>query len=138
MADFHDAELILKLYELRTDSVMREARKFIVGYKPASFEEIVALQRDLGSPQRSYWRQVVTYWDMAAALVMHDALDAGLFVDANTEPFYLYAKFAPYREQWNKTFGEPFMKQIGLMIETHLPAKEKYEMYMRRLNPDKK
>jgi hypothetical protein len=137
MADFHDAELILKLYKLRTDPVMREARKFVVGFNPANFEEIATVQRNVGSEQRGYWRQVLTYWDMAAALVMHDALDVGLFVDANTEPFYLYAKFSPFHEEWKKTFNEPFMKQVGLMIETHLPAKEKYEMYLSRLQSKK-
>ena len=62
----------------------------------------------------------------------------GLFVDANGEPFYFYAKFAPYHEEWKKTFDVPFMKQVGLLIETHLPAREKYEMYLKRLHPDKK
>jgi len=139
MADFHDAELILKLYELRTDPVMREARKFVSGFNPASFEEIAAVQRAQSGPENNaYWRQALSYWDMAAALVMHNALDVGLFVDANGEPFYFYAKFAPFHEEWKKTFDVPFMKQVGLMIETHLPAKEKYEMYLRRLHPNKK
>jgi hypothetical protein len=139
MADFHDAELILKLYELRTDPVMRDARKFISGFNPSSFDEIAAVQRgQSGVENNAYWRQALSYWDMAAALVMHDALDVGLFVDANGEPFFYYAKFAPFHDEWKKTFGTPFMKQVGLLIETHLIAKEKYEMYLKRLHPDKK
>jgi hypothetical protein len=138
MADFHDAELILKLYELRTDPVMREARKFVSGFNPANFEELAAMQRaQAGAENNAYWRQATSYWDMAAALVMHDALDVGLFVDANGEPFYFYAKFAPFHEEWKKTFGRPFMPQVGLMIETHLPAREKYETFLKRLHPPK-
>ena len=138
MATPQDAELILKLYEIRTEPVLREARKFVGSFNPATFDELAALQRDGGSQNNAYWRQALSYWDMAAALVMHDALDVGLFLDANGEPFYFYAKFAPFHEEWKKTFDVPFMKQVGLMIETHLPAKEKYEMYLRRLHPNKK
>jgi hypothetical protein len=133
MADFHDAELILKLYELRTEATMREARKFVSGFNPASFEEIAAVQRsETGPEQNAYWRQALSYWDMAAALVMHDALDVGLFVDANGEPFFFYAKFSQFHDEWKKTFGVSFMKQVGLLIETHIAAKEKYEMFLKR------
>ena len=138
MADFHDAELILKLYELRTEGTMREARKFVSSFNPANFEELVALQRNQTNPDdNAYWRMAISYWDMAAALVMHDALDVGLFVDTNGEPFNIYAKFQPYHEDFKKTFGRPFMPQIGLMIQTHLVAREKYEAFVKRMHPAK-
>ena len=138
MADFHDAELILKLYELRTNPTMRDARKFVGGLTPASFDEVAALQRNqTGEESNAYWRQVLSYWDMAAALVMHDALDVGLFVDTSGEPFLLYAKMTPYLEDWKKTFGRPFMPQMASMIHAHLVAREKYEAFVNRLNPPK-
>ncbi len=50
MATPQDAELILKLYELRTEATMREARKFLSrGFNAASFDELLALHRDAGS-----------------------------------------------------------------------------------------
>jgi hypothetical protein len=140
MADFHDAELILKLYELRTEGTMRDARKFVGQFNPASFDDVIAIQRNQNqsAPENNaYWRQVQSYWDMAAALVMHDALDVGLFVDANSEPFFLYAKMTPHLDEYKKTFGRPFMPQVGLMIQTHLVAREKYEAFLKRLSPPK-
>jgi hypothetical protein len=136
MADFHDAETILKLYELRTEATMREARKFVSSFNPANFDEVAALQRNETEPEKNaYWRQVLTYWDMAAALVMHDALDVGLFVDTNGEPFHLYAKFQPFHEDFKRTFGRPFMPHVALMVQTHLAARERYEAMLKRLHP---
>ena len=138
MADFHDAELILKLYELRTEGAMRESRKFVGEFSPAGFDEVAALQRSQTGPENNAcWRQVVSYWDMAAALVMHDALDVGLFVDTSGEPFLLYAKMTPYLEEFKKTFGRPFMPQMAAMIHTHLVAREKYEAFVKRLQAPK-
>ena len=113
MASSSDAEIILKLYELRTESTMREARRFVSGLNPASFDELAALQRDSGSVNNAYWRQVLSYWEMAAAFVLHDALDADLFLDTNGENLFYYAKFTPFLEDWHKAFGQPLMKEYG-------------------------
>src|SRR5665213_1393007 len=102
MATATDAELILKLYELRTEATMRAARKFVAGFNPASFEEFIALHRDAGSDRNAYWRQATSYWEMASALVLHGALDADLFLDTNGEPFFYYAKFTPFFEEYFK------------------------------------
>ena len=133
MASAADGELILKLYELRTEPCMREARKFVAGFNPASFEEMIAVQRDAGSQNNAYWRQAMSYWEMAAALVLHGSLDAGLFVDSNGEPFFLYAKFAAFHEEWKKTTGVAFMRQTGILIEKNLAAKEKYDGFVKRM-----
>ena len=69
----HDAELILKLYDLRREPVMREARKFIAGFSPKSVDDLLAVANTPGT-QNAYLRQVYGYWEMAAAFVVHGAL----------------------------------------------------------------
>ena len=138
MASSSDAEIILKLYELRTESTMREARKFVSELHPASFEELAALQRDFGSENNAYWRQVLSYWEMAAALILHDALDAELFLDTNGENLFYYAKFTPFLEQWNKTFGQPFMKNTAKLIESYPCMQERYTMTLARMEAQRK
>ena len=91
-----DAEIILKLYELRTEALMREARAWMVGeFWPTTAEEFFAVALNPADPHNAFLRQVITYWEMAAAMVLHGAVSADLFVDCNGEGFFLLAKFAP-------------------------------------------
>ena len=84
MATAADAELILKLYEMRRDETLRKARRFMIfDFQPKTVEELRAVSRDVGSQHNAAWRQVLSYWEMAASLVLRGALDADLFLDSN-------------------------------------------------------
>jgi hypothetical protein len=90
-----DAEIILKLYELRTESEMRKARAWVTGeFWPTTAEEFLAVASNPSDPHNAWLRQVLTYWEMAAAMVLHGAVSAELFVDCNGEGFFLLAKFS--------------------------------------------
>lgn len=122
-----DAELILKLYELRTETVMRQARAWIVGeFWPATAEEFFVVQNDFGSQKNAWLRQVVTYWEMAASLVLHGALSADLFVDCNPEPFYILAKLAPILTDIHAKQPTYFSKTLQL-IDNSPAAAGRYE-----------
>lgn len=138
MATATDAEIILKLYELRTEEKMRVARAFVASFNPASFEDLAHLQRDAGSERNAYWRQVLSYWEMAAAFVLRGAVDAELFLDCNGENFFYYAKFTPYLEQWKQTFGQPFMSKTAMLIEKYPAMQERYTMMLARIEAGKK
>ena len=117
---------------------MREARKFVGGFNPASFDEIAALQRDSGSVNNAYWRQATSYWEMAAAFVLRGALDAELFADCNGESVFYYAKFTPFLEQYQQTFGQPFMRQTAKLIETNPALKDRYNAALARMEAGRK
>lgn len=127
LAAREDAATILKLYELRTDPVMREARHWITTkFWPQSAEEIVALIGDFGSQENCWFRQVTTYWEMAAALVNHGILAPALFCDTNGEPFFLLAKFWPFLAQVRQQ-SPSFMKQMESLTEQSTQARQKLE-----------
>jgi hypothetical protein len=72
------AELILKLYELRREPVMRSARSYVGGeFLPRSFEDFLAIT-SARDQHTAYVLQVYGYWDMIAAMVFHGALDESL------------------------------------------------------------
>jgi len=83
-ATYDDAELILKLYDLRREPTMRAARKWMAGTAPAftSREQWLAVCPP-GSDENAYYRQVTTYWDMAASFVVTGILNRELFYRAN-------------------------------------------------------
>jgi len=76
------AELILKLYDLRREPVMREARNWFFTFNPESIEDI---QRTAFGEHSAYFRMVTTYWDMACSFVNNGAIDERMFADANAE-----------------------------------------------------
>lgn len=89
-----DAHLILKLYDLRREEVMRKARNwFGRDFHPKSAEDIVAVLRGEHS---AYLRMITTYWEMACAMVLHGAIDSALFSDCNGEHVFVYAKMEPH------------------------------------------
>ena len=79
MASTADAQVILELYKLRQEEGLRKARNFM-GFEfwPKDLEELRAVSRAPGSDKNAYWRQVITYWEMAASLVLRGAVDADL------------------------------------------------------------
>jgi len=93
-AKYESADLLLKLYDLRREPVMRKARAwFREQFTPASAEEILTVYRGKGSAP---YRMVTTYWNMAAALVLHGAIDEQMFADVNGEHIMVYAKLRPF------------------------------------------
>lgn len=96
------AELILKLYDLRREAVMREARNWFFAFNPESFEDI---QRTLMSEHSGYLRMVISYWDMACSFVNHGAIDREMFNDANGEQVFVFAKIQPFLEQLRASNG---------------------------------
>jgi hypothetical protein len=112
---------------------MREARAWITGeFWPASAEEFFVVQYDSGSQKNAWLRQVVTYWEMAASLVLHGALSADLFVDCNPEPFFILAKLAPILPEIHAKMPTYFMRTLKL-IETSQAAAARYEVTLKNV-----
>jgi hypothetical protein len=96
MADPSQADVLLKLYELRTEPTLRQARAwFVFEFHPTSPQDVLATWLGPGHESAPY-RMVTTYWDMAASLVVQGAISAELFNGANTEHVMLVAKLRPF------------------------------------------
>lgn len=98
--DHHDADLILKLYELRTDPVMRQSRAEIANrFLPASYEELLAVSQPDHDLNPAY-RQVSSYWEMVYAMAKHGVIHGEFMLESCGEGLYLYAKVRPYLERF--------------------------------------
>ena len=98
---------ILKLYELRRDEKMRSARAwFFSEFAPKSAMDIIGLYRG-GEPASANFRTVTSYWDMAASFVLNGAIDEKMFLDANSEHIFVYAKVQPFLAEIRGLFNEP-------------------------------
>jgi len=128
-----DAEIILRLYELRTEAVMREARAWMTGeFWPSTAEEFFAVPGNPNHPHNAHFRQVITYWEMAAAMVLHGAVSAELFVDCNAEGFFLLAKFAPILEEI-RARNPGFLVKTSELINRFSAAAQRYEVVLKNV-----
>lgn len=112
------AELILKLYELRREAVMREARSYVGGdFLPASASEFIQIV-SAGDSHSSFVLQVYGYWEMVAAFVTSGALDAELLLNTCPEMYFQYAKIQPYLTQFREEMNlSEFLINVERLVE---------------------
>jgi len=101
---FESAQLNLQLYDLRREPVLREARAwFLWDFNPESFEELMAVVR---GEKNSWFRMVLSYWEMACSMVSSGAIDAESFYAAHAEVFATFSKVQPFVAQLREVTGE--------------------------------
>jgi hypothetical protein len=102
---YESATLIIRLYELRRDPTMREARNWYArSFNPSTIEEVM---QALTGPTSAYFRMVTSYWDMASAFVLHGAIDEAMFNDANGEQHVVFSKIEPFIAEYRSRMGNP-------------------------------
>jgi len=113
---------------------MREARRWVMHeFNPKNLDELLAVQRDFGADQNQMWRQVIGYWEMAAALVLHGALDRELFLESNGENLFMVAKFGLLNEEYARSAGnDGFMPQMSRLVNGYEPARKRMEALRER------
>ena len=112
-----DVLAILKLYEMRGEALMREARAwFFTEFAPQSGKEIVRLMLS-GQRQSAFYRMVASHWDVAASFVNNGGIDERLFLEGNTEHVVVYAKLQPFLAEVRETIGEPeYMSHLERLV----------------------
>jgi len=99
MATSGDADLILRLYELRREPVLRQARDwFMQKCNPKTLQEFKDLTAP-GTDANRYFRMVTSYWDMAATFLLRGAVDEDLFLDNCGECLLIWRKLGALAEE---------------------------------------
>lgn len=97
--DHHDAELVLKIYDLRREPVMRESRNAINSkFWPRNAEEAVAVTAH-DHPLNVAFRQTAGYWEMVFGMARHGIIHPDFLVENNGEGLFLFARVEPYLDQ---------------------------------------
>jgi len=123
MSKEESASLILKLYDLRREPVMREARNWFFSFNPTTAAEYMEAMMGEHS---GHLRMVISYWDMAASLVNNGAIDEQMFNDANGEHLFVFAKIEPILEELRTQWQQPDMlKNYEAIIRRVPDNKEK-------------
>jgi hypothetical protein len=102
---YESATLLIRLYELRRDPTMREARTWYArSFNPTSVDDVMQV---MGGPNSAHFRMVTSYWEMAASFVNNGAIDEQMFNDANGEQIVIFAKIEPFLAEYRAKMGFP-------------------------------
>ena len=97
--DYHDADLVLRLYDMRREAKTREARDLLnFNFWPKSYEDVQEVQK-FDNPMNFAWRQLSTYWELVFGLARNGIVNADYLTETNGEGIFFFAKIAPYLER---------------------------------------
>ncbi len=103
--DHHDAELLIKVYDLRREAVMRESRRAIFReFWPKGLPDVQAVLR-VEHPLNAAYRQVASYWEMVYSFVRYGIVHPAFWLESNGEGLFLFGKIEPYLGELREVSG---------------------------------
>ena len=129
-----DANLILRLYELRREEKLRAAREWYrLKCVPLSAAEIKAIYQTPGEENTNF-RMVTTYWDMACSFVASGVLHPELFIQSGSESLMVWSRVEEFVAQVRQELGMPgFLANVEKMIAVTPSAPERLKLFRTRL-----
>ena len=130
-----DAKLILELYDLRREAEMRKARNYVaMQFNPQSVDEAMKVMMGFGTDENRWIRQAVSYWEMAAALVLRGTINEELFLDCNGEMHFIYAKFKPFLPGLRKAMNAPeLLGHMEKLIHRTAESRKRLKQFEERI-----
>jgi hypothetical protein len=131
--DHHDAELLIKVYDLRREAVMRESRRAILReFWPRSVEDVLAVLK-AEHPLNVAYRQVGTYWEMVYSFVRHGIVHPAFWLENNGEGLFLLAKVEPWLAELREAGGPQVLRNAEWVARECPDGKPVYERIKARV-----
>ena len=129
-ATYDDANLILKLYDMRREDKLRQAREwFTRSFHCATFEEFNKVCPP-GSQENAYARQVITYWEMVASFISTGVLNEHLFFQSGMELLLVWERLRDFLPEMRKVNKNP-----GAWKNLEMVA-QKYVQHLNGVDPE--
>jgi len=122
--DHHDAELVLRLYELRRDPVMRESRNVMfTQFLPKSYDDVKAVATNNANPLNAAYRQTTTYWEMAYGMAKHGIIHTDFLMESAGEGINIFVKVHPWLEKLRAEMNRPVFLNTEWVVNNSAVAK---------------
>lgn len=136
---YDDANLILRLYEMRREERMREARAwFTAHFRPKKWEELATLVPP-GSQENASYRMVISYWDMVASFVVTGVLNRELFFQSGRELLVVHERLRPVLAGVRDAYRDPGylgnLEKVGDELADYMQAQsaDAYQAFVKRI-----
>ncbi len=128
-----DADLVLKLYEIRREPVMRASRDMIVGkFWPKSYAEIEEILKP-EHPFNAAYRQVSSYWEMTYNFARRGIIDPDFLIENNGEGLFVFAKFYKFIAEIRKNYNPLSFSNAEWIATECEEGKRRFEMIKTRI-----
>ena len=138
---YQDADLILKLFEMRREEKMREARRwFQTKFKATTAEEF--MQQTATRETSAFFRRVINYWETACMFVARGILNEEMFFESCGEMLAVWEKVRPFLAEIRKQRKNPLFLKYTEQVALHYiewvkaQAPEAYDWIVSLNNPD--
>jgi hypothetical protein len=136
---YDDANLILRLYEMRREDRMRKARAwFTANCKAKSYEELVKLAPG-GSDENASVRMVTSYWDLVSSFMTSGVLNKELFFQSGRELLLVWERVRDYLPSMRDAYKDPsylrHLEIVGNEFAAYFKAQDPvaYEAFLKRV-----
>jgi hypothetical protein len=130
--DHHDAEIVLKLYDLRREAVMRQSRDALAKWLPRTWEEFTAIMQP-AHPNNAAWRQVSSYFEMAYGFARHGIVNPDFLAENAGEGMFLYAKVLPHLPRMRAEMSPTAFINSEWIVANSASAKMRLELFQKRV-----
>ena len=132
-----EAQLILKLYDLRRETEMRKARSWwMKDFWPKSADDFMKVAWALGTQENNWMRQVAGYWGIATSFVLQDVLSDDLFLvpGFSGEMFLMFGKIYPFLSEIREKLDDPeFFLDMEKTVKRTKWGRDRLQFLLKRL-----
>jgi len=136
---YEDANLILRLYEMRREARLREARAwFTAQFRVKTWEDLTRLAPG-GTDQNASYRMVITYWDLVASFVTSGVLNRELFFQSGRELLLVWERLRAVLPEIRAHYEDPLylsnLETVGNEFADYFKGRspEGYAAFVRRI-----
>lgn len=136
---YDDANLILRLYEMRREERMRKARAwFTANCKAKSYDDLIKLAPG-GTDENASVRMVTSYWDLVASFMTSGVLNKELFFQSGRELLLVWERVREYLPGMREVYKDPgylkHLETIGNEFAAYYQKQDKgaYEAFLKRI-----
>jgi hypothetical protein len=137
---YDDANLILRLYEMRREPRMRQGRAWFMAKCKGlqSFDDLMKLA-PAGSEENASYRMVVTYWDLVASFVASGILHRELFFQSGRELLLVWERVRGFLPSMREAYKDPGylrnLETVGTEFATYFKGQSEaaYEAFLKRI-----
>ena len=130
--DHHDAELVLKLYELRRDQSLRDSRAILNAWYPKTFDDVMAITKP-DHPHNAAFRQVTGYWDMAFNMARHGVIHSDFLAENSSEGLWFFARLERFVDEFRKMTNASAFVNYEWVVKNTQRGKDMMPYYRERI-----
>ncbi len=123
--NFDDANLALRIYELRREPELRKARNLVGNVLDGAPWETVEKIRTWGHKENAHFRQVTSYWEIVASFVNRGIFHPDVYLDTCSEGVYTWCVLEPHVKRIREAGSPRFMLQTERVVNENPAIKER-------------